>query len=116
MNITINLDAIIKESHKSQEHSEDFSFPFFEALGELYPQAMGYICEQMKKGYKPTQTGTIYFSYIDKDLNCLREDQTPQFNDSNPEDTARGYLAEKSRLFNSHTEFLKIDFIQELTQ
>ena len=46
---TIDLDRIIAEARKSQEHSQDISFPFYRAFHDLYPEAGDYLYKPLTK-------------------------------------------------------------------
>ena len=62
---------------------------------------------------KPQAVGMVYFSYIDKALNCLREANEPFLANESPEAAARRYLGRNSHLYAAQVEFLKIDFIEK---
>ena len=49
MKATIDLDLIIQEARKHQEHPEDISFPFYRAFHDLYPEAGDYLYNQLTK-------------------------------------------------------------------
>jgi len=62
----------------------------------------------------PQAAGTVFFSYIDKTLNCIREANELFFTDESPEAAARRYLTRNSNLYAAQVEFLKIDFIERI--
>ena len=39
MIVTIDVSAIAKKASEYQEHNEDFSYPFWMAFRDLYPEA-----------------------------------------------------------------------------
>lgn len=53
MKATIDLDLIIQEARKSQEHPDDISFPFYRAFHDLYPEAGDYLYEELIKWESP---------------------------------------------------------------
>ena len=38
MKVTIDIQAIAQRSQEYQEHSEDYSYPFWMAFRDLYPE------------------------------------------------------------------------------
>jgi len=56
--------------------------------------------------------GMVYFTYIDKALNCRREAQEPISENQTPEAAAREYLRRNANLFGLNAEFLEINFLK----
>jgi len=65
---------------------------------------------EVVKPFKPK--ATVFYSYIDKNLNCVREDEIKIFANEVIEDEVKEKLAWMSKTQNSNLEFKKIDFIQ----
>ena len=51
MKIEIDIDEIIKYARYSQEHAEDYSYPFFMGFDEAYPEVTDYIRRKLTDEY-----------------------------------------------------------------
>ena len=51
MKIEIDIDEIIKYARYSQEHAEDYSYPFFMGLDEAYPEVAEYVRRKLTDEY-----------------------------------------------------------------